>query len=120
MTKMKHNNIENIYNYYWGQSLVCWLKNGIGVITSLNPTPKFCHFQQYATYGFVHGIGNILDIPAIFVFCTVFGAISDMHMSFHGNTVSSYFPKDQALKICVKKCDKNASVLFILPGEKVV
>ena len=45
----------------------------------------------------------ILQIPEIyqpvFVFCRVFGAIYDMRMLFDRNTVLSYLPMDQTLKL---------------------
>ena len=36
-------------------------------------------------------------------FSTVFGVINDIQVLFDGNTMLSYVPKDQPLKICVKE-----------------
>ena len=55
------------------------------------------------TYDFAHYIANIWDIPAIFVFCRVFGVVYNMQMLFYENTVLSNCPVDQTLKICVKE-----------------
>ena len=101
---------------YGNKHLLSWvefeLNMDIGVITFPTPTPKFCYFSQYETYHFAHYIANIWDIPAICVFCRVFGVIYDMQMLFDGNTVLHYFPMDQPLKICVKKYDKKCVGLF--------
>ena len=68
-------------------------------LLSQPPTPKFEHFLQCKTYDFVHNITNIVDIPAIFVFCIVFDDINEVQMLFATKTVSSYFPGNQTLKI---------------------
>ena len=88
------------------QYLVNWLKRGFGVITFPNPYPKILLFFTvcgYVIYDFAHDIANIWDIPAIFVSCRLFGVIYDIQMLFDVNTVLSYLPMDQPLKICVKE-----------------
>ena len=88
--------------------LMYWLKKGICIITFPTPYPKILLFSQYVAYDFTHDIANIWDIPVIFVFCTVFGVVNNMQTSFYGNTVLSYLPMDQPLKICVKQfCQKT-------------
>ena len=72
-------------------------------LLSQPPTPKFDNFWQYDTYGLAHNITNILDIPAIFIFCLVFDIMNEMQMLFAARTVSSYLPRDQTLKIYVQE-----------------
>ena len=88
--------------YQWGQYLVYWLKKGIGWVTFPAPYPKILA-SQYVTYDFAYSIANIWNIPAIFVFCRVFGVMYNMQKLFDGNTVLFYRPMDQTLKICVKE-----------------
>ena len=85
---------DNILCIGWIGALV-WL-------LSHPPTPKFYNFSQYVTYDFAHYIANMWDIPAIFVFCRLFGVIYNMQMLFYGNTVLSYCPMVQTLQIYVK------------------
>ena len=59
--------------------------------------------MQYVTYDSAQYIANILDITAIFVFCRVFGFISNIQMLFDGNDVLYYLLMGQTLKICVKE-----------------
>ena len=80
--------------------------NGTALL-SQPPTPKFYNFSQYVTYDFAHYIANIQDIPAIFVFCRVFGVIYNMQLLFYGNTVLSNCPIDPTLKIYVKEMCQN-------------
>ena len=49
-------------------------------LLSQPPTPKFDNFLQFETYEFAHNIPNILDIPAIFIFCIAFDVINVMQM----------------------------------------
>ena len=47
-----------------------------------------------------------------FAFWREYGFVNDIRMSFDGNDVFSYFPKDQPLKICVRNVTKHASVFL--------
>ena len=77
------------------------LKNVIYVIIFPTPYPQIWQFLQYETYDFAHDITNILDIPAIYIFCIAFDVIYEMQMLFAAGVVSSYLPRDQTLKIYV-------------------
>ena len=69
----------------------------------LSQSSKFDIFWQYETYDFAHNVTNILDIPAIFIFCIVLDAMNKMQMLFDARTVSSYLPRYQALTIYVRE-----------------
>ena len=99
--------MENTQNFKWRQYLVYWFIRGIGVVTFQTPTPKFYNFSQDVTYDFARYIANIRDIPAIFLFCRVFGVIYNMQILFYGNALLSNCPMDQTLKICVKEMWKK-------------
>ena len=87
-------------------------------LLSQPPTPKFYNFSQFATYDFAHHIANIWDIPAIFVFCRVFGVIYNMQMLFDENTVLSYLSIDQPMKICVKEMWQKCDSLVCTDSQK--
>ena len=65
-------------------------------------------------YDFAHSIANIWDIPVTVVFCTVLGVVNNMKTLFNGNTVLSYLPVDQLVKVCVKNLwQKRVSLVRI-------
>ena len=64
-----------------------------------NPLPKNFTIFYSTRHDFAHHITNILDIPAIFIFCIAFDVINEIQMLFAARTLSSYLPRDQTLKI---------------------
>ena len=79
------------------------VKKGICVITFPTPTPKFYYFSQYVLDDFAHDIAKLLRYTSQFCFLYSLCVIDNTQTSFYGNTVLSYLPMDQPLKICVKQ-----------------
>ena len=98
--------------------IVCGTNTCIFVIIFPTPYPNILLFFTVCDINFAHDIANIWYIPAIF-FCTVLGIVNNMHTSFDGITVilPSHGPSRE--NMC-QIFDKNASVWFVLIGEKVI
>ena len=67
-----------------------------------NPLPQNFIIFHSMRHMILLMILQISEIYQSFFFCTVFGVVNNMQTSFHGNTVLSYLPMDQPLKVCVK------------------
>ena len=83
--------------------VIYWRKMSFVALLSDPSTPKLDNCLQYETYNFAHYIKNILDVPAMFVFCIVIDVVNEMQMSFSATTVLSYLPREQTLQICVQE-----------------
>ena len=62
MTNFKYRCAEIIYNYWWGKSLLHWLKDGICVITLLILYPQIPNLSQYNTINFINEIPKDANI----------------------------------------------------------
>ena len=121
MTKWKHTYIENIYYYISEDNIWCTDWKGALVWLLSHPLPQNLIIFHSMRHMILFTILQISEIYQPFLLSVQYLVLL-MIWKYHLMAVLCYhtFTRTNLGKYVSKKCDKNASVLFVLIGEKVI